>query len=140
MDKVIKNKMGLEIVTSHSSGCKASSEKCIFSNVSSEEVWWYNIRRFLSYSKNCICKFMQTSSWHELFHFRLSFWIGEVWKGWEKITNIRFEIRLLLYYRRNHYITTRISCPPPLPNLHYSAPHSTKNTKAISMDIAVVFL
>ena len=44
-----------------------------------EQVWWYNIERFLSYSKNYICKFMKTDSWHhELFYFHLSLWI---WKA-----------------------------------------------------------
>ena len=40
----------------------------------------------MSYSKNYICKFMQTNSWHhKLFHFHLSFWIWNVWKGKENI-------------------------------------------------------
>ena len=54
----------------------------------SDQVWWYNIERFLSYSKIYIWKFMQANSWHKLFHFRLSFWIWNVWKVREKITKI----------------------------------------------------
>ena len=47
----------------------------------SDQLWWYNIERFLSYFKIYICKFMQANSWHKLFHFRLSFWICNAWKG-----------------------------------------------------------
>ena len=51
----------------------------------SDQVWWYNIKRFLSHSKNYICKFMQANLWHhKLFHFPLPFWIWKVWKGREK--------------------------------------------------------
>ena len=46
-----------------------------------------DVKQFLSYSKNYICKFMQAKSWHhKLFHFHLSFWIWRVWKGRDKIT------------------------------------------------------
>ena len=46
-----------------------------------------NIKRFLSYSKNYTCKFMQANSGHrKLFHFHLSFRIWKVWKGRRKIT------------------------------------------------------
>ena len=32
--------------------------------------------------KNYFCKYMQANSWHHiLFHFHLSFWVWEVWKG-----------------------------------------------------------
>ena len=50
------------------------------------------IKRFLSYSKNHICKFMQAmTSWHhKLFHFHWSFWIYKVWKGKEKIQKIGY--------------------------------------------------
>ena len=54
----------------------------------SDQLWWYNIERFLSYFKIYICKFMQANSWHKLFHFRLSFWIWNAWKVREKITKI----------------------------------------------------
>ena len=40
----------------------------------------------MSYSKNYICKFIQSNSWdHKLFHFHLSFGILKLWKGREKI-------------------------------------------------------
>ena len=53
------------------------------------KVWWCNVKQFLSYSKNHICKFMQVNSWHhKLFHFHLSFWIWKLWRGREKITKI----------------------------------------------------
>ena len=32
----------------------------------------YNIKQFLSYFKNYICKFMQANLQHKLFHFHLS--------------------------------------------------------------------
>ena len=57
--------------------------------ISSDQIWWCNVKQFLSYSKNYICKFMQVNSWHyKLFHFHLSFWIWKVLKGKEKITKI----------------------------------------------------
>ena len=61
------------------------------SYVLSEQVWWCNIKRFLSYSKNYICKFMQANSWHhKFFHFHLSFWIWKVWKGREKLQKFEY--------------------------------------------------
>ena len=55
-----------------------------------DEIWWYNIKQFLIYSKNSSCKFMQANSWHhKLLHFYLAFWIWKVWKGREKI--LKFE-------------------------------------------------
>ena len=54
------------------------------SYVLSDQVWWCNIKQFLSYSKNYSCKFMQVNLWHhKLFHFHLPFWIWKVWKGRE---------------------------------------------------------
>ena len=82
MDKFLKNKSSLELVTSDSSGYKKQVDKNYFiSNILSDQVWWWLfmvgiIWQFLSYSKNYACKFMQASSWHhKLFHFDLSFWI-----------------------------------------------------------------
>ena len=76
MDKVIKNKRAMELVTSRYSGYKTSSKNSFISYILSDQVWWYNIERFLSYFKNYNCKFMQVNSWHhKLFHFHLSFWI-----------------------------------------------------------------
>ena len=84
-DKVIKNKKSLELMTSRSWGCETSSKISFFSYMLSDQVLWSNVKQFLSYSKNYICKFMQVISWHhKLFHFHLSFWIWRVWKGREK--------------------------------------------------------
>ena len=90
MDKVIKNKSGLELVPSCSPGHKTSSEKSLC-YILSDKVWWCNIKQFLSYSKNYICKFMHVSSWdHKLFHFHFSFWILKVQKGREKLQNFEY--------------------------------------------------
>ena len=52
----------------------------------SRQVWWCNVKRLLSSSKNYICKFMQVNWWHHrLFHFHLSFWIWKPWRGMAKI-------------------------------------------------------
>ena len=40
-----------------------------------DQVWWCNVKLFLSYPKNYICKFMQVISRHKLFNFHLPFWI-----------------------------------------------------------------
>ena len=53
-----------------------------------DQVWWCNTKRFLSYSKYFIYKFMQANHGIRLFHFRLSFWICQVWKGRAKITKL----------------------------------------------------
>ena len=51
----------------------------------------FDIKRLLSYFKNCILKFMQTSSWHhKLFHFHLSFFIWRVWKEWGKLQKFEY--------------------------------------------------
>ena len=88
IDKIIKNIRGLELVTSGYSGYETSSENSFISYVLSDQVWLYNIKRFLSYSKIYICKFMEANLWHELFHIHLPFWIWTVWTGTEKITKI----------------------------------------------------
>ena len=75
-------------MTSCSLGYEASSEKFLY-YILSDQVWWCSIKRFFSYSKNCICKFMLANSWHDkLFHFHLSFFIWKVWKRREKITKV----------------------------------------------------
>ena len=82
IDKVIRNKRGLELVSSCSSGHKQVQENCYICYILSDQVWWCNVKQFLSYFKNYICKFMQGNSWHKLFHFHFSFWIWKVeWKG-----------------------------------------------------------
>ena len=71
----------------------------------SDQVWWCNIKRFLSYSKNYIRKFMPANSWHhKLFHFHLPFWIWKVWKGREKIikTWISWERKELFKWNKKH--------------------------------------
>ena len=75
-------------MTSCYSGYEISSENSFISCVLSEQDWWCNIKRFLIYSKNYICKFMQAKLWHKLFHLNLSFWICKVWKGREKVTKM----------------------------------------------------
>ena len=88
MDKVTKNKKGLELVNRCSSGYETSSKTFLYSSIPCDQVWWYNVKQFLSYSKNYICKFMQGSSWHDkLFHLYFSFWIWKVWKG-TKLQNL----------------------------------------------------
>ena len=86
MDKVISNKRGLKLVTSCSSVYETNSVKSSLCYILSDQVWWCNVKQFLSYCKNWICKFMQVNSWHKLFNFHLSFWIWKVWKGREKIS------------------------------------------------------
>ena len=49
IDKVIKNKRGLELVNSRSSGYEKSWEKFLY--ILSDQVWWRNVKLFLSYSK-----------------------------------------------------------------------------------------
>ena len=102
MDRVIKIKRGLELVTSRSASYKTSSEKLL---MLSDQVWWYNIKEFLSYSKNYICKFMQANSWHhKLFYFHLPFWIWKVWKGRETSTKNRIyrEPKELFRWNKKH--------------------------------------
>ena len=80
---------GSGLVTSRSSGHKASSENYFICYILSDQVWWCNLKQLLSYSKNYICKFMHVISWHhKLFHFYLSCCIWKVWKGREKIPKI----------------------------------------------------
>ena len=91
MNKVIKNKRGLELVTSPSSGQETSSQKFLYSlYIIWPGVMMY-VKQFLSYPQNYICKFMQVNSWHhKLSHFHLSFWIWKVWKGMEKIQKFEY--------------------------------------------------
>ena len=55
MNKVIKNKRGLELVTSRS--LKISPIHYVLS----DQVWWCSVKQFLGYCKNYICKFMQVN-------------------------------------------------------------------------------
>ena len=64
MEKIIKNKRDLKLVTSTSSGYKTSQKSLFISYILSHQVWWYYMKRFLSYPKNYIFKFMQANAWH----------------------------------------------------------------------------
>ena len=91
MNKVAKRKRGLELVTSCFSGYKTQVQKNSFiSYILSDQIWWCNIKRCLIYSKNYICIFMEANLWHKLFHFHLSFWIWEVWKGRKKLQKFEY--------------------------------------------------
>ena len=62
-----------------------------------------DIKRFLSYSKNYICKFMQANLWHhKLFHFNLPW---TVWKGRGKITKfwVSWEQKELLRWNKKYF-------------------------------------
>ena len=71
---------------------KGAIKNLIFiSCILSEQVWWCNIKQFLSYSKKYNCKFMQANSWHhKLFHFYLSFWSGKCGKEDEKLQEFEY--------------------------------------------------
>ena len=70
---------------------KQVQKNSFVSYILSDHVWWYNIKRFLSYSKNYICRFMPAISWHhKLFQFHLSFSIWNVRKGREKLQNLKY--------------------------------------------------
>ena len=91
MYKVIKNKRGLELLTSLSSGYETSSEKFLYYLYITWPSLICNIKQLLSYFKIYICKFMQANSWHhKLSHFHLSFCIRKVWKGREKIQTFEY--------------------------------------------------
>ena len=92
-------------MTSSSSGYKRSLKNFFISFILSDQVWCCNIKRFLIYSKNYTCKFMQASSWHKLFHFHLLFWIWKVWKGRGKITTIWIsqEWKELFRWNKKHF-------------------------------------
>ena len=65
-----------------------------------------NIKWFLSYSKNYICKFMQANSWHhKLFQFHLSFWVWKMWKVRQKITKtwISREQNKFFWWNKKHF-------------------------------------
>ena len=85
MDKVIKNKMGLELVTSRSSGYETSLQNFIY-YIWSDQVWWCNIKRCLSYSKPApanLCK-----SIHDIINYPTSicpFECGKCRKEEEKL-------------------------------------------------------
>ena len=80
-------KMGLELMASRSSG----SQNFLISYKLSDQVWWWNIKRFLSHSKIYTNKFMPVKSWHwKLFHLHLPFWIWKVWNKGEKLQKFEY--------------------------------------------------
>ena len=84
MDRIIKNERGLELVTSHSLGYETSSKIFLIRYILSDQVWCCNVKQFLIYSKNYICKFMQASRWeHKLLHFHCHFESGNCGKEGE---------------------------------------------------------
>ena len=97
-NKIIKNKRGLELVTLTLQVTKQIQKNSFIPSCLSilycvlpDQVWWCNIKCFLSYSKNYISNFMQANSWHhELLHFHLSSWIWKVWKMRERITKLEY--------------------------------------------------
>ena len=85
---------------------KQVQKNSFISYILSDQVWWYNIKLFLSYSKNYICKVMQVNSWHhKLFHLYLSFWVWKVWKGSKKKTKIWIsrERKELFGWNKKHF-------------------------------------
>ena len=56
MDKVIKNKRGLEVVNRPSSGYKTSSKKIFLLVTYSDQAWWCNIKRLQPqiYASQCL--------------------------------------------------------------------------------------
>ena len=61
------------------------------SYVLSDQVWWCNVEPFLSYSKNCICKFMQANLWYHKLIIPLSFLFESGKCGKEGIKLQKFE-------------------------------------------------
>ena len=56
-------------------------KKSFIRYILSDQVWWCNVKQFLSYPKNYICIFMKVNSrHHKLFHFHLFFWTGKCGK------------------------------------------------------------
>ena len=105
IDKVIKNKRDLENVQSLFRLWKFQKNSFV-SYILSDKGQWCNIKQFLSYFKNCICKLIQANSWHhKLFHFHLSFCICKVWKGSEKFTKvwISWEQKELSWWNKKHF-------------------------------------
>ena len=94
MKKIIRNKRVLELVTSllfrlwnkfRNIPQLVMYYLTKFDDVLSDQIWWCNIKQFLSYYKKYICKFMKANSWHhKLFDFHLSIWIWKAWKGRKK--------------------------------------------------------
>ena len=83
MDKVIKNKRGLELVSLQV--VKQVHKNFFISYILSDQVWWCNIKQLMSYFKNYSCKF-KLFRWNKnTFHtfWRVIFW----WKNENLIKN-----------------------------------------------------
>ena len=109
-------KGGLELVISRTAGYKKGHKNFLISYILPDQVWWCNIKQFLSYSKYYACRFMQANSWHhKSFHFHFFFWIWKVWNGRGKITKIwisrerkelfRWKKIDCMYHQRKYCIT-----------------------------------
>ena len=56
-----------------------------------DQVWWCNIKQFLSYFKKYTSRFMQDNLWdHKLFHFLSSFLSGKCGKGGKKLQTFEY--------------------------------------------------
>ena len=53
----------------------------------SDQVWWYNIKWFLSYSKNYTCQLMQAVSWYH--KFSASIFPFESWKSGKEVEKLQ---------------------------------------------------
>ena len=56
----------------------------------SDQVWWCNVKQFLSYSKNYTFKFMQVNSWHHYFTTICPFDSGKCGKEEEKLQKLEY--------------------------------------------------
>ena len=57
----------------------------------SGQIWWCDIKQFLSYSKNYTCKSMQANSWHhKLFCFHYSSELGKCGREEEKLQKLEY--------------------------------------------------
>ena len=102
MDKVFPKKWAWNYWPVTLQVTKQVQKNSFISYILSDQVWRYNIKWFLSYSKNYICKFMQANSWHyELFHFHLPFWVWKVWKRRDKKTKIWISRERKELFRQN---------------------------------------
>ena len=111
MDKIIKNKRGLELGPVALQATKQVQKNSFISYVLSDQVWWCNIKWFFSYSKNYICKFMQANSWHhELFLFICPFESLKFGKERKKNTKIWIS-RELEYLKLWHLSKTHENIP-----------------------------
>ena len=87
MDKVIKIKKGLELVTSCSLGYKTSTEKFLYLLC----IMWQSLMMYYEAVFELLQKlhleiYGSQFMTHKLFHFHLSFWIWKLWKRREKMT------------------------------------------------------